>query len=130
MGRKIDSNLNIYRGTFKNSTKHGFGILDRILDKQKYEGMFEHGVEHGFGREFVFRTAKFDASTIEQSNSFEAKTLQKSMSENLQKSLTSMRQSHIPAENPQEMAEDAPKNSCSKLDFVSSEDLEQLYEGE
>lgn len=118
MGRKIDSNLNIYRGTFKNSTKHGYGIMDRILDKQKYEGVFEHGVEHGFGREFIFKTAKFDTSLIEHSNSFEAKTLQKSMSENLQKSLTSMRNSQIPAENVQESPDNRPKNSCSKLDFV------------
>ena len=124
MGRKIDSNLNIYRGTFKNSTKHGYGILDRILDKQKYEGIFEHGLEHGFGREFIFRNAKFDTSIIEQSNTFEAKTLQKSMSENLQKSLTSMRQSQIPGEYPQETPEDAPLNSCSKLDFVKRDDLE------
>ena len=58
LGRKIDSNLNIYRGTFKNSTKHGFGILDRILDKTRFEGMFHKGVEHGYGREFVYKKKK------------------------------------------------------------------------
>jgi len=103
--------------------------MDRILDKQKYEGVFEHGVEHGFGREFIFKTAKFDTSLIEHSNSFEAKTLQKSMSENLQKSLTSLRNSQIPAEIMQETPDNIPKNSCSKLDFVLKQDLEQLYEG-
>jgi len=28
------------------------------------------------------------------------------------------------------MADEAPRHSCSKIDFVNRQDLEQLYEGE
>ena len=122
--------MNIYRGSFKDSIKHGFGILDRILDKQKYEGVFKHGVEHGFGREFIFNSAKFDTSMIENQNSFEAKTLQKSMSENLIKSLTHMKNSSAALQdNRHEVFDEAPKNSRSKLDFVQRKDLAEYYEG-
>lgn len=87
IGRKIDLNLNIYRGTFKNSKKHGFGILDRIMDKSRYEGTFQKGVEHGYGREFIYKKRKLDrGSVVKQNGSFEVSNLSMSLSMNLAKS--------------------------------------------